>query len=201
MAAGRRPGPSRSRAAILAAARDEFARRGFDVVTVRQIAARAGVDPAMITHHFGSKQQLFLAALDVSFDPAAEIAQVVEGPSEELAARLLARLLAVWDSPVGASAIAAVRTAVQRDDTVGLVRDLALTRALRPLMETMSGTPEERLWRANLVGSQVIGLVFARYVLRLEPLASAPHAEVVAALAPTVQRYLTGPVEPGGSGG
>jgi AcrR family transcriptional regulator len=201
VAAGRRPGPSRSRASILAAARDEFARRGFDVVTVRQIAARAGVDPAMITHHFGSKQQLFLAALDVSFDPAAEIAQVVEGPSEELAARLLTRLLAVWDSPVGASAIAAVRTAVQRDDTVGLVRDLALTRALRPLMETMSGTPEERLWRANLVGSQVIGLVFARYVLRLEPLASAPHAEVVAALAPTVQRYLTGPVEPGLSDG
>ena len=198
MAAGRRPGPSRSRASILEAARDEFARRGFDVVTVRQIAARAGVDPAMITHHFGSKQQLFLAALDVSFDPAAEIAQVVEGPSEELATRLLTRFLAVWDSPVGASAIAAVRTAVQRDDTVGLVRDLALTRALRPLMETMSGTPEERLWRANLVGSQVIGLVFARYVLRLEPLASAPHAEVVAALAPTLQRYLTGRVEPQG---
>ena len=194
MAAGRRPGPSRSRAAILEAARDEFARRGFDVVTVRQIATRAGVDPAMITHHFGTKQQLFLAALDVSFDPAAEIAQVVEGPSEELAVRLLTRLLAVWDSPVGASAIAAVRTAVQRDDTVGLVRDLALTRALRPLMETMSGTPAERLWRANLVGSQVIGLVFARYVLRLEPLASAPHPEVVAALAPTLQRYLTGPV-------
>lgn len=198
MAAGRRPGPSRSRAAILEAARDEFARRGFDVVTVRQIAARAGVDPAMITHHFGTKQQLFLAALDVSFDPAAEIAQVVEGPADELAARLLTRLLAVWDSPVGVSAIAAVRTAVQRDDTVGLVRDLALTRALRPLMETMSGTPAERLWRANLVGSQVIGLVFARYVLRLEPLASAPHAEVVAALAPTLQRYLTGPVDPAG---
>ena len=198
MAAGRRPGPSRSRAAILAAARDEFARRGFDVVTVRQIAARAGVDPAMITHHFGSKQQLFLAALDVSFDPAAEIAQVVEGPGEELAARLLTRLLAVWDSPVGASAIAAVRTAVQRDDTVGLVRDLALTRALRPLMETMSGPPAERLWRADLVASQVIGLIFTRYVLRLEPLASAPHPEVVAALAPTLQRYLTGPVGPAG---
>jgi AcrR family transcriptional regulator len=197
VAAGRRPGPSRSRDAVLQAAREEFARRGFDVVTVRQIAARAGVDPAMITHHFGSKQQLFLAALDVSFDPAAEIAQVVEGPAEELAARLLTRLLAVWDSPVGASAIAAVRTAVQRDDSVGLVRDLALTRALRPLMETMSGPPAERLWRANLVGSQVIGLVFARYVLRLEPLASAPHAEVVAALAPTLQRYLTGAVEPG----
>jgi AcrR family transcriptional regulator len=194
VAAGRRPGPSRSRAAILEAARDEFARRGFDVVTVRQIATRAGVDPAMITHHFGTKQQLFLAALDVSFDPAAEIAQVVEGPSEELAVRLLTRLLAVWDSPVGASAIAAVRTAVQRDDTVGLVRDLALTRALRPLMETMSGPPAERLWRANLVGSQVIGLVFARYVVRLEPLASAPHAEVGASVAPTLQRYLTGTV-------
>jgi len=195
--AGRRPGPSRTREAILAAAREEFARRGFDTATVRQIAGRAGVDPAMIAHHFGSKQQLFLAVLAVPFDPAVEIAQVVEGPAEELATRLLGRLLRVWDSPLGAGAIAAVRTAVQRDDTAGLLRDLVLSRALRPLMATMAGTPDERLWRADLAASQIVGLVFTRYVVRLEPLASAPHAEVVAAIAPTLQRYLTGPVTPG----
>ena len=87
-AAGRRPGPSRTRQAILEVAREEFARRGLDATTVRQIAGRAGVDPAMIAHHFGSKQQLFLAALQVPFDPAVEIAQVLAGPRDELAARL-----------------------------------------------------------------------------------------------------------------
>jgi AcrR family transcriptional regulator len=193
-AAGRRPGPSRTRQTILEVARNEFAQRGFDNATVRQIASRAGVDPAMIAHHFGSKQQLFLAALEVPFDPADEIAQVVDGPREELAARLLTRFLHVWDSPLGAGAIAAVRTAVQRDDTAALIRDLALSRALRPLMATMDGTPEERLWRANLAASQIVGLIFTRYVVRLEPLASASHPEVVGSIAPTVQRYLTGSV-------
>jgi AcrR family transcriptional regulator len=195
--AGRRPGPSRTRQTILDVARDEFAQRGFDAATVRQIARRAGVDPAMIAHHFGSKQQLFLAALEVPFDPAAEIAEVVEGPREELAGRLLGRLLRVWDSPLGAGALAVVRTAVQREDTAALIRDLALSRALRPLMATMDGTPEERLWRANLAASQIIGLIFTRYVVRLEPLASATHADVVASIAPTLQRYLTGPVSRG----
>jgi AcrR family transcriptional regulator len=193
-AAGRRPGASRTRHTILEVAREEFAQRGFDNATVRQIASRAGVDPAMIAHHFGSKQQLFLAALEVPFDPADEIAQVVDGPREELAARLLTRFLRVWDSPLGAGAIAVVRTAVQRDDSAALLRDLALSRALRPLMATMEGTPEERLWRANLAASQLVGLIFTRYVVRLEPLASASHADVVRSIAPTVQRYLTGPV-------
>ena len=197
MAAGRRPGPSRTRETILEVARDEFARRGFDAATVRQIAGRAGVDPAMIAHHFGSKQQLFLAVLQVPFDPAAEIAGVLDGPSGQLAARLLTRLLSVWDSPAGAGAIAAVRTAVQRDETAGLLRDLALSQALRPLVAVMPGTPEERLWRANLAASQIIGLIFTRYVVRLEPLATAAPADVVAAIAPTLQRYLTGAVEPG----
>ena len=175
-------------------AREEFARRGLDATTVRQIAGRAGVDPAMIAHHFGSKQQLFLAVLQVPFDPAVEVAQVLEGPREELAARLLTRMLHVWDSPAGAGAVAAVRTAVQSDDTAGMIRDLALSRVLGPLMETLDGTSEERLWRANLVASQLIGLIFARYVVQLEPLASAAPAQVVASVAPTVQRYLTGPV-------
>ena len=196
-AAGRRPGPSRTRQAILEVAREEFARRGLDATTVRQIAGRAGVDPAMIAHHFGSKQQLFLAALQVPFDPAVEIAQVLAGPRDELAARLLTRMLQVWDSPAGAGAVAAVRTAVQRDETAGMIRDLALSRVLGPLMETLEGSSEERLWRANLVASQLVGLIFTRYVLRLEPLASAAPVQVVASVAPTVQRYLTGEVEPG----
>ncbi len=175
-------------------ARAAFAERGFDAVTVRQIAALAQVDPAMISHHFGSKAALFRAVLDIPVDPAAEIAVVLEGPVTELADRLLTRLLAVWDSPAGAGAIAAVRTALQRDDTADLVRDLALSQVLGPLMTVLPGGADERRWRANLVASQVVGLIVTRYVLRLEPLATAAHPDVVTAVAPTLQRYLTGTV-------
>ena len=181
---------------MLAAARAEFGERGFDGATVRRIAGRAGVDAAMIAHHFGSKQQLFLATMDLPFDPAVEIAAVVEGPAEELASRLLARLLRTWDGPGGAAAVAAVRTAVQREDGASLIRDFVLHHALRPLLEAMAGTEEERRWRTNLVASQLLGLILTRYVVRLEPLATAPHAVVVAALGPGLQRYLTGEVGP-----
>ena len=179
---------------MLDAARAEFAARGFDAVTLRRIAERAGVDAAMVTHHFGSKSGLFRAVLNVRVDPAAEIAEVLQGPVETLGERLTARLLVVWDSPAGTATIAAVRTALQGDDTTGLLRELALSQVLRPLSTSLPGTAEEQLWRANLVASQVVGLLLARYVVRLEPLASAPHPTVVAALGPTLQRYLTGPV-------
>ena len=196
MPAGRRPGPSRTREAILAAAREEFARSGFDATTVRSIAARAGVDPAMIAHHFGSKQQLVLAALRVPFDPGVEIAAVLEGDRDDLGVRLLTRLLQVWDSLAGAGAVAALRAALAKDETAALIREVALHRVLGPVMQTLDASPAERLWRANLVATQLVGLIVTRYVLRLEPLASTPAPAVVAALAPTVQRYLTGPVPP-----
>ena len=179
---------------ILDAAREAFAARGFDAVTIRAVAATAQVDPAMISHHFGSKAALFRAVLDVRLDPAAEITTLLHGPPDDLAVRLLTRLLQLWDSPEGAGAIAAVRTALQRDDTAGLVRELALSQILTPLMAALPGDAGERIWRANLTASQMVGLVVARYVLRLEPLASASHPRVVAAVAPTLQRYLTGTV-------
>lgn len=183
-----------TRTAVLTAALEEFGERGFDGATVRRIAGRAGVDAAMIAHHFGSKQQLYLATLDFPFDPAVEIAAVLPGPTEELASRLLGRLLRTWDAPAGTGAVAALRTAVQREDGAALIRDFVLHHALRPLVETMPGTEEERRWRANLVASQLLGLILTRYVVQLEPLASAPPAAVIAALGPTLQRYLTGEV-------
>lgn len=183
-----------TRELILDAAREAFAARGFDAVTVRSVAAAAGVDAAMISHHFGSKAALFRAVLDIGLDPAAELAAILEGPVDDLAGRLLTRLLQLWDSPVGAGAIAAVRTALQRDDTAGLVRDLVLSQILAPLTAALPGGTDERAWRATLTASQVVGLLVARYILRLEPLASAPHPQLVAAIAPTVQRYLTGTV-------
>lgn len=181
---------------MLDAARAEFAARGFDAVTLRRVAARAGVDAAMVTHHFGSKGGLFRAALDVRLDPATEIADVLPGPPGGLAARLLGRLLVLWDSPAGAATIAAVRTALQDEDGTTMLRELLVTQVLRPLADALPGPEAERRWRVQLVASQVAGLLLTRYVLRLEPLATAGHPAVVGALGPTLQRYLTGPLPP-----
>jgi AcrR family transcriptional regulator len=185
---------------VLDAARAEFAARGFDAVTLRRVAARAGVDPAMVTHHFGSKDGLFRAVLDVRLDPATEIAAVLPGPREELAERLLTRLLVLWDSPAGAATVAAVRTALQDEDGTALLGELLSSQVLRPLAEALPGPEEERRWRVDLVASQVAGMLLTRYVLRLEPLASAGHPALVGALAPTLQRYLTGPLPPASVG-
>lgn len=193
MTRGRRPGRVSSREAVLSAARGQFSKRGYDAATVRSIAAEAGVDPAMINHHFGTKEQLFMAALESPVDPKEHLQAVLDGPPEGIGERLLTRFLTVWDSPAGAAGVAVLRTAMQHEWSAALVREFILNRALHPLTAGLGVPPREALWRGNLVASQLSGLILTRYVIRLEPIASAPHAVVVQALGPTIQHYLTGP--------
>lgn len=192
---GRRRGPSGTRDAILEAARFAFAEKGFDATTVRDIAAMAGVDPAMINHHFGTKEKLFLATVDAPLDPREHIDGVLDGAPDTMGARLLETMLTIWDSPVGVGGIALLRTGIQHDWGAKLLREFLLNRLLSPIVAALPIDEREARWRVNLLASQVAGLILTRYVLKLEPLASAPRAEVVAAIAPTLQRYLTGPVD------
>jgi AcrR family transcriptional regulator len=191
---GRRPGGGDTRDALLAAARAEFAERGFDGATVRLIADRAGVDPAMVNHWFGGKEALFSAALNVPVDPGALIAEVVPGDPGQLGERIVSRFLMIWDHTGGGRSLAAlVRSIASHEAAAALMRQF-ITRVL--VRRVVSSVAPDRLdLRAALVGSQLVGLGMVRYVLRLEPLASADHATVVAAVAPTLQRYLTGPLD------
>lgn len=191
---GRRPGQVSSRDAVLSAAREQFSRKGYDAATVRAIAAEAGVDPSMINHHFGTKEQLFMAALESPVDPKDHIAEVLGGPREGVGERLVMRVLTVWDSPAGAAGVAVLRTAMQHEWSAALVREFILNRAINPLLAGLGVPGEEASWRGNLVASQLSGLILTRYLIKLEPIASAPHAAVVQALGPTIQRYLTGAV-------
>lgn len=180
---------------MLAAARAEFAAVGYAGATVRAIARTAGVDPAMINHHFGGKHQLFLATLDLGgLDPTTHLGAVVAAGLDGLGDRLLTRLLAVWDSPAGAAAVAMLRTSMQDPQAAALVREFITTEVVGALSRAMG--PEvsavEACRRATLAASQVLGLVLLRYLLALEPLASAPHHELVASVGPTLQRYLEG---------
>jgi AcrR family transcriptional regulator len=189
---GRRPGGADTRAQLLAAARVEFAERGYDGATVRMIAERAGVDAAMVNHWFGGKETLFTAALDLPMDPGTIIAEVVPGDTEHLAERILTRFLDLWDSTGGAPLSAVLQSVATHDAAARLLREFVSRVLVARVVSTVAQDRPEL--RAGLCGSQLLGLAVVRYVLKVEPLASADHATVIAAVAPNLQRYLTGPL-------
>jgi len=192
---GRRPGNQDTREEILAAARQAFAERGYDGASIRQIATGAGVDPALVHHYFGTKDDLFLAALQVPIDPAKLLPEVLAPGPDGIGERLVRMFLGIWDSPVGTTAAAVLRSALSHDWSARMVRDFLTTQILRRVTKALDLDPKEAPLRTSLVASQTGGLALVRYIVRIEPLASAPAETVVAAVGPTVQRYLTGPLQ------
>ncbi len=188
---GRRPGGTDTREAILSAARKAFARGGFDGATVRGIAGAAGVDPALVHHFFGTKQALFVAAMEFPVDVGAILPALLAPGVDGLGERLVRLLLSVWESE-RSPFIALIRGAVSHEESAALLREF-ISRELLGRVAAAAEADRPEL-RATLIGSQLIGLAMARYIIRIEPLASADAATVVAAVAPTVQRYLTGPL-------
>ncbi|WP_446210620.1 TetR/AcrR family transcriptional regulator [Micromonospora sp. IBSANI012] len=189
---GRRPGNPDTRQAILAAARTTFAERGFDAASIRVIAAAAGVDPALVHHYFGSKEELFRATVEIPLDPAELLPVVLAGGVDGVGERLVQTFLGVWDSPAGKAAVALLRSAVNNDWTARLLREFLVTQVLRRVLDHLDVPPAELPLRGSLVATQMAGLAMMRYVIRLEPVASADPETLVAAVGPTVQRYLTG---------
>jgi len=186
---------------VLAAARTAFAERGFDATSIRVIAADAGVDPALVHHYFGSKDKLFLAAIEAPADPDELLPGVLAGETSDLGADVVRLLLHVWDGPGRAAGLALVRSAVSNEWTARLLREFLVARVLRRVVGSLGLPAAEAEARGSLVASQLIGVVITRYLLQVEPLASASADELVAAIGPTVQRYLTGDVELPGSAG
>jgi AcrR family transcriptional regulator len=191
---GRRPGPSGTREAILAAARRQFGERGFDRATIRSIAREAGVDPALVTHYHGSKQRLFLAAVELPFDPEDALPAVLAGDPGEMGRRFASLVVGLLEDPSSRAVILGiVRAAATEPEAARMVRDLIGERVLGVASREL-GVDDAPL-RVSLVGSQVVGLVMARYVVGIEPLASLPPDRVVEILGPTFQRYLVGPLD------
>ena len=190
---GRRPGGPDTRGQILAAAARSFADKGFGRTTIRAVAADAGVDPALVHHYFGSKDDLFLAALDIPADPRVLLPGVFEHGVAGAGERLVRVFLSVWDDPhARLPLLAIVRTSLASDAPESLLQHALLRLVLGPLRAALP--PDEADRRVQLVVSQMAGLVMTRYLLALEPLASLPADELVAWVAPTVQRYLDGPL-------
>lgn len=186
--AGRRPGPTETPAAILAAARAAFAERGYQGATIRSIAAAAEVNPALVHHYFGNKDDLFVAAMDLPVNPAEMIMELLAtGPREEFAERFVRAFVRIWRDPeAGPRMQALLRSAVAGDDGATLVRNLAENVLLVRASEAL-GVPKINVAMAM---TQLIGLMLGAMIIRVEPLASAEEYQLVELVTPTIQRYL-----------
>jgi len=188
---GRRPGETRTREAILAAARRQFSASGYDGTTIRAVAAEAEVDPALVHHYFAGKGGLFTASIESPVNPADVVARVIDGPREDLGERLVRSLLELWEDETPAPILAMLRSAAGPEEAVTMLREFISREVVGRIARGIDADHAEL--RATLCGSQVVGLAMVRYVVRVEPLASAGREQVVAWIGPTIQRYLTGP--------
>ena len=190
---GRRPGGQDTRVQILDAARESFAHQGFVRTTIRGIAGQVGVDPALVHHYFGTKDNLFVAALEIGVDPREVLPRVLGQGLDGAGHRLLVTVLSVWDDPETRLPMLALVRAGMASETGHALLHEALSRLIfAPLAAVLDGVDAQR--RTGLVASQMLGLIVGRYVLRLEPLASMSVDEIAAWVGPTIQRYLDGPV-------
>lgn len=184
---GRRPGPTETRGAILTAAREMFAEHGYDRATIRGIARRAEVDPALVHHFFGNKEQVFVAAMELPFQPADVLPELLTGPRDELAERLVRFFFSIWEDPERrAPFIGLLRSALTASGDTTLLGEF-VTDALFERVAKNLGLPESF---APLLMGQLLGVALLRYVVRIEPLATADIEDVIQGVLPAVRTYL-----------
>lgn len=175
---------------MLTAARTAFAEKGFRRTTIRAVAASAGVDPALVHHYFGTKGDLFVAALEIPVDPREVMAPVIAAGPDGAGERLLRALLGVWDDPAVQPGLLAMIRSLLSDDSDQMVREAFLPVVVAPVIAALAvDRPEVRV---PLVAGQVAGLILTRYVLAVPQMAQMPVEDVVARVGPVLQHYLTG---------
>jgi AcrR family transcriptional regulator len=188
---GRRPAGEDRRGDILAAARQEFGERGFDGTTLRGVARAAGVDARLVHHYFDGKDALFVAAFQLPGRPQQLLESVLTADADSIGPALVRMFTSVWDTPEGRQRIVALVSAATTSEAGARMLREFLTREVFSRIVARLGSDDPEL-RAALAASQMMGLALARYVVLVEPLASAEPDLVVALVGPTIQRYLTG---------
>jgi AcrR family transcriptional regulator len=188
---GRPKGATDSRERIIGAAVDEFGEQGYDGSTIRSIAARAGVDSALVHHYFGTKADLFAEAVGIPLRPDIDVPAIIAGPQAEVGERLVRYVLEAFEQPdIRRRGVMLMRTAIGSRLTTPLLAGFLSRELIGRIAKTLGG--EDAELRAALVASQVAGMLLTRYVLKIAPIAEASVDELVARVGPTVQRYLFG---------
>ncbi|MEV6348256.1 TetR family transcriptional regulator [Actinoplanes sp. NPDC051851] len=186
-------GDSGTRQAILDAAREQFAAKGYDGASLRVIAAAAGVDTGLIRHFYGSKDDLFDAALEIPQEFTQRVARAVTGDPDNFGERLVDTYLTLWEDPASSAALLAiVRSAIVSDRAADRLQAVLNARFLAELAPHLGGKGGHA--RAALAGAHLLGIAIARYVVRAGPIADLDRGTLVAWCAPAVQRYLTAPL-------
>jgi AcrR family transcriptional regulator len=189
---GRRPGNPDTRRVLLETAQRLFADAGYDKTSVRDIAAKAGVDPALIRHYFGTKLELFRATMGWPFEPTQVAARVTAGGLDEFGARLTQVFFEAWERPKSrAPLLAILRGAATHEESAALVRQFIQGQLYRQMADELDGVDAEL--RIDLAMAQLLGIAYLRHVLRVDPIASTPVDELVARVTPVVTAHLTGP--------
>jgi AcrR family transcriptional regulator len=188
---GRRPAGSGAREAILQAARKRFGELGYRETTLRAVGHDAGVDPRLVLHYFGSKKQLFMESVELPMDPERFVEQIFAPGPESIGERAAAALLDVMEDPTTRQVmVGLVRAAISEPEAAQLIREILTQRLLTPLARRVGGDNPEL--RASLMASQVTGLVMARHIVRFAPLSAASQEQVLRAVAPVFDHYLSG---------
>ncbi|WP_314178346.1 TetR/AcrR family transcriptional regulator [Streptomyces winkii] len=185
-------GEPATRDRILSSARTEFAERGYDRASIRAIARGAGVDSALVHHYFGTKEQVFAAAVQGAFAPAMGVPDMLlAGSPEEWGERLVGHIFRIWENAVTRDPLLAImRSAVSNETAASIFRGL-ISRNLLQRVASGLDKPDAAL-RVELALAQLVGTAMLRYVIKVEPIASVPAEELIPRLAPVVQRHLTG---------
>jgi len=188
---GRRPGDAaKTRAEIVEAARESFASLGYEGATMRRIADEAGVDSALIAYHFGTKEQLFVAVHELPMNPS-DLSLLVDGPTDQMGeriARFTMTMLAADDS----TAVSLMRSSASNPSAAAMLREFIEGALVEPIAEQIGSSDSRE--RAALVAAQILGVLFARHIVRVPELASASVDDLVDLIAPSLQRYLTEPL-------
>lgn len=186
---GRRAGSPDTRSEILEAAKRVFGEMGYDRATVRRIASESGVDPSLIYHYFGTKDQLFAESIDIPGPAAEALRTVFAGERDDLGRRLAETFFFVWEQEAArASLLGILRTAMAGEDqAVDAFRQFLTTSVLEEIAPLIGG--DNARLRALLMASQLVGVAMTRYVMRLEPISSTQVDEIVELVAPRIQSY------------
>ncbi|MER7251692.1 TetR family transcriptional regulator [Kribbella sp. NPDC000426] len=188
---GRRPGGPDTRGEILQAARESFADKGFGATSIRAVARQAEVDAALVHHYFDSKEELFVQAMALPLDPRQVAARILDGPRDELGRRIVTIFLGVWESDEGQQRMKAMlRSVVTSDDVARLMREGMTSMILQPVSQLLDAP--DALLRVGLIAGHLIGMALTRYVVELEPVASADLSTLVDRMAPAIQQYISG---------
>lgn len=180
-------------ARILDAARTSFGENGWAGTTMRGVARDADVDPALVHHYFGNKAGLLDAATTAPPEWAASVVAAWAKPSDTLGESLVRNVLANWNNPAfRPTMLSVLLTAAHEPSTREKLARIIAGQLMGPGLERLE--TETRDVRAGLVASQLFGFMMMRYVWKIEPIASLPDEDAIAALAPTIQRYLDGPI-------